>query len=945
MRQATKSPMPTTLRPQLSPESSSNWGTSFFVTASDVTITGLDFVAAAPGGTSNKAIEVVEDNFTLAYSVVGSVGGDIGSTIYINDDVATSNPGFVSDIATFNIHNNILQGDFVLTNGPGMNLLSTSFVLLDNEFVRNPGSSDDYNWGVIITGQDDAVAWRPASLGGELVATGNSFSADYTTDRLLYVRDDDATKLPDAQFVEDFIADNNIDTYAYATDPLGVPSVVDLGTTFGFVLAKSAGNGSSYANAGDTLIVKTNGAPATETIVTNDLHVDALSADLDLELGGGVITLSLAGGGQNTDVTGNAENNVINGNAGDNSLAGGDGNDTLTGGEGDDVIDGGAGVDTAVFADGEIAIDGSGHWTVTISDDINVLSGVEKVQIGSETYLLVDKQADGGFSTIQEAVDAATGGETILVAGGTYKEQVTIDGVNNLTIRELAGEDVIIQSPDDLVETGRSASDREIHAIVQVTDAANVVLDGIEIDGNGKAATIDEADGAGQAGFYGVVYRNASGELLDVDIHGIRDVYAGGTTADGFPVVSGAQRGVGLMVDNDTLLSFTMTGGSIYDFQKNATVFNQADLDVSGVTITGGGAQTIIAQNGIQVMNSTGSIDDNTIQAIGYAGPQVVYAGLIPAYDNTDLAITGNTITGSNAADLNSKVVGVFVLNNGGVVSGGEITGNTISYVDDAIDLWAEVEPNQVLIENNTISNVDWADPYAEGVGHYPDPAVTTVFDVEGSGGTDYLYGASGDDTLTGLDGDDTLSGGAGTDTTIGGDGDDYHVVDSATDVVVETSGGGDDTVEASVSYTLAGGVEVEHLVATDGAGPIDLTGNEFGQTITGNASDNTLTGGAGDDDIDGGAGIDTAVFAGTLTATDFAASGSWNVASSADGTDHLTNVEVVVDGSNNRFLLVGSDGFATLAEAIAEARDGDTILLADGVYDGNVVIDKAVTI
>ena len=34
----------------------------------------------------------------------------------------------------------------------------------------------------------------------------------------------------------------------------------------------------------------------------------------------------------------------------------------------------------------------------------------------------------GGFATIQEAVDAASNGDTIVVEAGTYVEQVTIEG-------------------------------------------------------------------------------------------------------------------------------------------------------------------------------------------------------------------------------------------------------------------------------------------------------------------------------------------------------------------------------------------------------------------------------------------------------------------------------------------------------------------------------------
>src|SRR5690606_21071498 len=56
----------------------SGWGTHFFVTADNVTITGLSLVAQAlnrngqPITVVNKVVEIVADNFTLNGSMVGA---------------------------------------------------------------------------------------------------------------------------------------------------------------------------------------------------------------------------------------------------------------------------------------------------------------------------------------------------------------------------------------------------------------------------------------------------------------------------------------------------------------------------------------------------------------------------------------------------------------------------------------------------------------------------------------------------------------------------------------------------------------------------------------------------------------------------------------------------------------------------------------------------------
>ena len=64
----------------------------------------------------------------------------------------------------------------------------------------------------------------------------------------------------------------------------------------------------------------------------------------------------------------------------------------------------------------------------------------------------------------------------------------------------------------------------------------------------------------------------------------------------------------------------------------------------------------------------------------------------------------------------------------------------------------------------------------------------------------------------------------------------------------------------------------------------------------------------------------------------------------SADGSDTLVNVEIVLDGGA-RTLLVGSGGFATIQAAVDAAQDGDTILIAAGTYAESIMLSKAVTL
>ncbi|WP_082507779.1 family 16 glycosylhydrolase [Methylobacterium sp. Leaf113] len=108
--------------------------------------------------------------------------------------------------------------------------------------------------------------------------------------------------------------------------------------------------------------------------------------------------------------------------------------------------------------------------------------------------------------------------------------------------------------------------------------------------------------------------------------------------------------------------------------------------------------------------------------------------------------------------------------------------------------------------------------------------------------------------TLTGTSGADALRGN-GTSTLTGGAGDDTYYVSK--DKVVESSGGGTDTVIAYANHTLA--ANVENLFAF-GANTT-ATGNSLDNVIQGGAGRQTLDGGAGNDVLKGGAGSDIFVF------------------------------------------------------------------------------------
>jgi Ca2+-binding RTX toxin-like protein len=212
------------------------------------------------------------------------------------------------------------------------------------------------------------------------------------------------------------------------------------------------------------------------------------------------------------------------------------------------------------------------------------------------------------------------------------------------------------------------------------------------------------------------------------------------------------------------------------------------------------------------------------------------------------------------------------------------------------------------------------------------------------------LGGNAGANTIVGNAGANRIDGGEGADRLEGLGGDDTYLVDLATDVVVELTGQGFDSIFTTASYVLAAGVSVEVLSAAVFAGTtaINLTGNEFANRITGNAAANRLDGGAGADTLAGGAGSDTYVVdnpgdrvdeanvAGTdlvLSSVSFSLAGGFAENLTLTG---LADIDGTGNGLANR--LVGNSGRNRLDGGTGadrmEGRAGDDTYVVDNVLD-----------
>jgi Ca2+-binding RTX toxin-like protein len=227
-----------------------------------------------------------------------------------------------------------------------------------------------------------------------------------------------------------------------------------------------------------------------------------------------------------------------------------------------------------------------------------------------------------------------------------------------------------------------------------------------------------------------------------------------------------------------------------------------------------------------------------------------------------DLALTGtsgvDTLTGGAGNDTLSGLAGNDILyGNGGndTLNGG--AGNDTMVGGTGDDTYIVDSATDIITENSN----EGIDGVQSGVtctlaANVENLTLTGTSAINGTGNAqdNALIGNSGKNTLTGGAGNDRLDGKGGADKMLGGAGNDTYMVDISTDVITENAGEGTDTVESSVTLTLAANVENLTLIGTSA---INGTGNTQGNILIGNSAANTLSGGTGADSLFGGLGND----------------------------------------------------------------------------------------
>ncbi|GAB6142468.1 hypothetical protein JCM14076_31980 [Methylosoma difficile] len=600
---------------------------------------------------------------------------------------------------------------------------------------------------------------------------------------------------------------------------------------------------------------------------------DTVSSTVDYMLAANIENLILLNNA--TNAIGNTSNNVITGNARNNILNGGTGQDTMIGLGGDDIYIadnindkadetsvGSSGVDTVLATVnytlgnnvenlklvGVTNLNGTGNIGDNVifanygNNTIDGVSGNDTVsyQFGSTRGVAVNLSLATAQNTLGSGTDTLVNIDNLI--GSTFNDTLTGDanankidgGLGNDLISGGGGNDTLSGGFGDdtyivgstigytIVENGGQGTDT-IKTDVTYNLSAYASLANIE---NLTLTGTNAVNGTGNAASNTLIGNSASNILTGQNGNDFLD---GGTGAD---ILLGGAGNDTYVIDDlaDTIIENASEGSDTI----NASITYTISANVENLTLTGAAA-----------INGTGNADANTIT--GNGADNVLNGG-----DGTDKLFGGlgnDTLDGGTGID---------------VLTGGD--GNDSYYIDTSSDSVVEntkivagvtvQEGTDTIFSSVTykIANVNVENLTLTGSTNINATGTDANNVVTGNAGNNILSGAGGNDTINGGDGKDTLDGGKGADTMRGNLGDDLYIIDDAGDRAIEAASEGFDTVQSSVSYTLAVNVEALALTATS---VINGTGNAGNNMLTGNSANNVLSGLDGDDVLDGGAGTD----------------------------------------------------------------------------------------
>lgn len=324
----------------------------------------------------------------------------------------------------------------------------------------------------------------------------------------------------------------------------------------------------------------------------------------------------------------------------------------------------------------------------------------------------------GDFDTIQEAINAASSGDTINVTAGAYKEQLVIN--KSLTLQGAGAGTTIIEAPDTMTATSWSHRGAAFKTLIEVngTSAHNITVNisGFTIDGLNKSSSNPR--------YTGIVYHNADGTISNNTITKFGNNPPTGADGWGIFVVEGSD--------------VTISGNTIDNWGKGGIVVDGDDdyantdvtASITGNNITGAGEITAVAQNGIQISRgATGAVSNNTVNGNYYDGSAWSGSGIL-LYYSKNVLVSENTLTGNQTGIYINGQDSTYTTDDSQIkdnnISGGKygiallhtknttITSNTISR-NTASGFRLRADETNTIIRGNNITGNNTSDVATAG--------------------------------------------------------------------------------------------------------------------------------------------------------------------------------------------------------------------------------------
>ena len=271
----------------------------------------------------------------------------------------------------------------------------------------------------------------------------------------------------------------------------------------------------------------------------------------------------------------------------------------------------------------------------------------------------------GDFPSIQSAIDGANAGDTVQVCAGTYNEQIVVS--KNLTITGAGASSTSLVTPASPATETITGASEPVYAMLTVSNAATVNVSGLALNGVARSCYDD---------YYGVVVvGGATLNLSNSTVEGATDT-----------PIDGCQGGVDIRVGSAAWSQVghaTINNVTVSNYDKGGIVISNTGSTgtVSNSTVTGVGATSAIAQNGIQISSG----------AVG--------------------TVTGNTVTGDECNDSSggcgadpindTQSVGILLYDAG---NGTQVTNNTMSNNDMGL-YSSSYSGGTMTVSGNSITN------------------------------------------------------------------------------------------------------------------------------------------------------------------------------------------------------------------------------------------------